>query len=311
VAQAQHTCHPDRGARISPAIIVHKDRLMKLVRYGPKGSEKPGLVDGAGRIRDLSAEVVDFRPELMTLELRERLARLDPGKLPTAGDSSRLGAPITRPGHFIAIGLNYADHAAESGMPIPAEPVIFSKAPSSVSGPDDDVIVPKGSKKLDWEVELGIVIGRRASYVSEAEALDCIFGYTLANDVSERHFQLEGTGQWIKGKSAETFGPLGPWLVTPDELGDPQDLDMYLDVNGQRMQTGNTRTMIFSVAHLVAYTSGKMVLEPGDVIITGTPPGVGAGKKPPVFLKPGDVMELGIERLGTQRQRIAAFRDRA
>jgi 2-keto-4-pentenoate hydratase/2-oxohepta-3-ene-1,7-dioic acid hydratase in catechol pathway len=216
-----------------------------------------------------------------------------------------------RPGHFIAIGLNYADHAAESGMPIPAEPVIFSKAPSSVCGPNDDVIVPKGSKKLDWEVELGVVIGRRASYVSEAEALDCIFGYMLANDVSERHFQLEGTGQWIKGKSAETFGPLGPWLVTPDELGDPQNLDMYLDVNGQRMQAGNTRTMIFSVAHLVAYTSGKMILEPGDVIITGTPPGVGAGKKPPVFLKPGDVVELGIAKLGTQRQRIVAFGNRA
>jgi 2-keto-4-pentenoate hydratase/2-oxohepta-3-ene-1,7-dioic acid hydratase in catechol pathway len=281
---------------------------MKLVRYGPKGQEKPGLIDSSGQLRDLSGEVPDFRPELMTLELAERLSKLDAQRLPAVSGNPRLGPPLARTGHFIAIGLNFRDHAEETNMPIPAEPVIFSKAPSSMSGPNDDVIVPKGSKKLDWEVELGLVIGRRASYVSEAEALGCIFGYLLANDVSERHFQLEGTGQWIKGKSAETFGPLGPWLVTPDEVGDPQNLDMFLDVNGQRMQTGNTRTMIFTVAHLVAYTSSKMVLEPGDVIITGTPPGVGAGKKPqPIFLKPGDVIELSVEKLGKQRQKVVAF----
>jgi 2-keto-4-pentenoate hydratase/2-oxohepta-3-ene-1,7-dioic acid hydratase in catechol pathway len=281
---------------------------MKLVRYGPKGQEKPGLIDSAGKLRDLSGEIADFRPELMTLDLRERLSKLDTARLPAVEGNPRLGAPVARTGHFIAIGLNYADHAAESNMAIPAEPVLFSKAPSSISGPDDDVIVPRDSRKLDWEVELGLVIGRRASYVSEAEALGCIFGYLLANDVSERYFQIEGTGQWIKGKSAETFGPLGPWLVTPDEVGDPQNLDMYLDVNGQRMQTGNTRTMIFTVAHLIAYTSSKMILEPGDVIITGTPPGVGLGKKPqPIFLKPGDVMELGIEKLGKQRQKVVPF----
>jgi 2-keto-4-pentenoate hydratase/2-oxohepta-3-ene-1,7-dioic acid hydratase in catechol pathway len=281
---------------------------MKLVRYGPKGQEKPGLIDSAGKLRDLSGEIADFRPELMTLDLRERLSKLDTARLPAVESNPRLGSPVARTGHFIAIGLNYADHAAESNMAIPAEPVLFSKAPSSISGPDDDVIVPRDSRKLDWEVELGLVIGRRASYVSEAEALGCIFGYLLANDVSERFFQIEGTGQWIKGKSAETFGPLGPWLVTPDEVGDPQNLDMYLDVNGQRMQTGNTRTMIFTVAHLIAYTSSKMILEPGDVIITGTPPGVGLGKKPqPIFLKPGDVMELGIEKLGKQRQKVVPF----
>jgi 5-carboxymethyl-2-hydroxymuconate isomerase len=280
---------------------------MKLVRYGPKGGEKPGLIDAAGKIRDLSGETADFRADAMTLELRDRLTRLDPERLPAVSGNARLGPPLARPGHFIAIGLNYADHAAESGLPVPAEPVIFSKAPSSVCGPDDEVIVPKGSRKLDWEVELAFVIGRRASYVSEAEALDHVFGYLICNDVSERFWQIEGTGQWIKGKSAETFGPLGPWLVTPDEVGDPQKLDMWLDVNGQRMQTGNTRTMVFSVAKLIAYASGKMVLEPGDIITTGTPPGVGMGKKPPVFLKPGDVMELGVEKLGKQRQRVVAF----
>jgi 5-carboxymethyl-2-hydroxymuconate isomerase len=280
---------------------------MKLVRYGPKGEEKPGLIDGAGRLRDLSREIPDFRAEQMTVEFAARLARLDAPSLPQVEGRPRLGAPIPRPGHFIAIGLNYADHAAESGMPIPAEPVLFSKAPSCISGPDDDVIIPKGSRKLDWEVELAFVISRRASYVSEAQALDHVFGYLICNDVSERFWQLEGTGQWIKGKSAETFGPLGPWLLTADEIGDPQSLDMYLDVNGARMQTGNTRTMIFSVAELVSYLSGKMVLEPGDLITTGTPPGVGSGKKPPVFLKPGDVMELGVEKLGKQRQKVVAY----
>jgi 2-keto-4-pentenoate hydratase/2-oxohepta-3-ene-1,7-dioic acid hydratase in catechol pathway len=281
---------------------------MKLVRYGPKGAEKPGLIDAAGQLRDLSGQVPDFRPELMTFDLTERLSRLDAKGLPAVEGTPRLGSPLARTGHFIAIGLNYADHAAESGQPIPAEPVIFSKAPSSICGPHDDVIIPKGSKKLDWEVELAFVIGRRASYVSEAGALDCVLGYFICNDVSERFWQIEGTGQWIKGKSAETFGPLGPWLVTPDEVGDPHSLEMWLDVNGQRMQTGNTRTMIFNVAQLVSYTSRKMVLEPGDIITTGTPPGVGLGKKPqPIFLKPGDVMELSIEKLGRQRQKVVPY----
>jgi 5-carboxymethyl-2-hydroxymuconate isomerase len=280
---------------------------MKLVRYGPRGEEKPGLIDGAGRLRDLSREIADFRAEQLTPELAARLARLDAAALPLVEGSPRLGAPMPRPGHFIAIGLNYADHAAESGMPIPAEPVLFSKAPSSICGPDDDVIIPKGSKKLDWEVELAFVIGRRASYVSEAKALDYVFGYLICNDVSERFWQLEGTGQWIKGKSAETFGPLGPWLLTADEIGDPQNLDMHLDVNGVRMQTGNTKTMIFSVAELISYLSGKMVLEPGDLVTTGTPPGVGSGRKPQVFLKAGDVMELGVEKLGKQRQKVVAY----
>jgi 2,4-diketo-3-deoxy-L-fuconate hydrolase len=280
---------------------------MKLVRFGAKGGEKPGLIDGGGTLRDLSGEIGDFRPELMGLDLAARLAALDTARLPAVSGAQRLGSPMARTGHFIAIGLNYADHAAESGMPIPAEPILFSKAPSCLSGPNDDVIVPKGSKKLDWEVELAFVIGRRASYVSKEEALGCVFGYALCNDVSERLWQLEGTGQWIKGKSAETFGPLGPWLVTADEIGDPQDLDMWLDVNGERMQTGNTKTMIFSVAELVSYISHKMVLEVGDLITTGTPPGVGSGKRPQVFLKPGDVMTLGISKLGEQKQKVVAY----
>ncbi len=281
---------------------------MKLVRYGARGAEKPGLVDSSGQLRDLSAEVQDFHPHLMTFELTARLAKLDAAKLPAVSGQPRLGPPVARPGHFIAIGLNYADHAAESGMPVPIEPVLFSKAPSSVCGPDDDVIIPKGSKKLDWEVELAFVVGKRAAYVSEAEALKHVLGYMICNDVSERFWQLEGTGQWIKGKSAETFGPLGPWLVTADEIPDPQKLDMYLDVNGERMQTGNSSTMIFGVAKLIAFLSSRMVLEPGDVVTTGTPPGVGSGKKPnPIFLKAGDVMELGVEKLGRQRQKVVAY----
>ncbi len=283
---------------------------MKLVRYGPEGGEKPGLIDDAGRIRDLSRELPEYRAEALTPDLTARLARIDPASLPEVGGNPRLGSPMPRAGHFIAVGLNFADHAAESGMPVPAEPVLFSKAPSCICGPTDDVIIPQGSRKLDWEVELAFVIGRRASYVSEAEALDYVFGYMICNDVSERFWQLEGTGQWIKGKSAETFGPLGPWILTADEMGDPQDLDMYLDLNGERMQTGNTRTMIFSVRQLVSFISGKMVLEPGDIVTTGTPPGVGSGKKPPLYLKPGDTMELGIARLGAQRQRVVAFGER-
>jgi 2,4-didehydro-3-deoxy-L-rhamnonate hydrolase len=281
---------------------------MKLVRFGTKGAESPGLLDASGQLRDLSSEVEDFHPHLMTFDLTSRLSRLDPAKLPTVKGNPRLGPPIRRPGHFIAIGLNYADHAAESNMPVPIEPILFSKAPSSACGPDDDVIIPKGSRKLDWEVELAFVIGKRASYVSEADALSHVLGYMVCNDVSERFWQLESTGQWIKGKSAETFGPLGPWLVSADEVGDPQALDMWLDVNGSRMQTGNTRTMIFGVATLVSFLSSRMVLEPGDVVTTGTPPGVGSGKKPnPIFLKPGDVMELGVAKLGKQKQRLVAY----
>jgi 2-keto-4-pentenoate hydratase/2-oxohepta-3-ene-1,7-dioic acid hydratase in catechol pathway len=280
---------------------------MKLISHGPMGSEKFGLIDSAGQLRDLSGEIAGLQAQQLTSQLIDRLSAINPESLPPVGGSPRLGPPMPRPGHFIAVGLNFADHAAESGMPVPAEPVLFSKAPSCICGPDDDVFIPRGSRKLDWEVELAFVIGRRASYVSEAQALDHVFGYLICNDVSERHWQLEGTGQWIKGKSADRFGPLGPWLVTADEIGDPQALDMWLDVNGQRMQTGNTRTMIFSVAELISYISGKMVLEPGDLITTGTPPGVGSGKKPPVFLKAGDVMELGIEKLGRQRQKVVAL----
>ena len=279
---------------------------MKLVRFGAAGNEKPGILDEAGTIRDLSAIIDDFTPERMTEDLRSRLASVDPGTLPAVEAGVRFGPPVKTTGHFIAIGLNYVDHAIESGLEPPNEPVVFSKAPSCIVGPDDDVVVPKGSTKLDWEVELGFVIGKRALYISEAEALSHIFGYMVCNDVSERAFQIEGTGQWIKGKSAPTFGPLGPWLVTADEIGDPQNLDLWLDVNGTRRQTGNTRTMIFGVAHLVAYLSQVMILEPGDIVITGTPPGVGMGQKPPTYLKPGDEIRLGIEALGEQHQRVVA-----
>jgi 2-keto-4-pentenoate hydratase/2-oxohepta-3-ene-1,7-dioic acid hydratase in catechol pathway len=277
---------------------------VKLVRFGEKGAERPGMLDADGAIRDVSGEVDDYRPETIGPELLDRLRRLDPAALPRVDAGVRLGAPIARTGHFIAIGLNYEDHAREAGMAIPNEPIIFSKAPSSLSGPNDDIVLPPGSEKGDWELELGIVIGRRAAYVDQAEALDYVFGYCAANDVSERALQLEGTGQWIKGKSCETFGPLGPWLVTPDEVPDPQNLDMWLDVNGERMQTGNTKTMIFPCAELVAFCSKVMVLEPGDVIITGTPPGVGLGRKPPRFLKPGDSIHLWIDGLGEQRQKV-------
>lgn len=279
---------------------------MKLVRFGERDAEKPGLIDAGGAIRDLSGHISDITADSFTSDFYDRLAAIDPASLPHAPDGVRLGSPIRRPGHFIAIGLNFADHAIEAGLEVPAEPVIFSKAPSSVCGPNDDIKLPRGSQKGDWEVELALVIGKRASYVSEAEALSHVFGYLLCNDVSERAFQLEGTGQWIKGKSAETFGPLGPWLVTADEIGDQQDLDMWLDLNGQRMQTGNTKTMIFSVAHLIAYLSEKMVLEPGDVVTTGTPPGVGMGRKPPLYLKAGDTMRLGVTGLGEQRQTVVS-----
>ncbi|MBV9078052.1 MAG: fumarylacetoacetate hydrolase family protein [Methylobacteriaceae bacterium] len=280
---------------------------MKLVRFGEPGREKPGIVDGSGTIRDLSGVVPDITGELLGSGL-DRLRGLDPATLPAAPAGARIGPCLARVGHFIAVGLNYADHAAETGAAIPSEPILFSKAPSCVVGPNDDVMIPKGSTKLDWEIEIAIVIGRPASYVHANNALDYVAGYCICNDVSERAFQQERGGQWIKGKSAPTFGPLGPWLVTPDEIPDVQNLAMWLDVNGERMQTGSTGTMIFDCAQLISYTSHFMALEPGDVITTGTPPGVGLGKKPePRFLKAGDVMTLGIERLGEQRQRVVPF----
>ncbi len=279
---------------------------MKLVRFGTPGNERPGLLDEDGTIRDLSAIIDDFTPERMTDDLKARLSAVDPSSLPVVEPGIRFGPPVKTTGHFIAIGLNYVDHAIESGLEPPAEPVVFSKAPSCIVGPDDDVVIPKGSTKMDWEVELGFVIGKRASYISEDEALAHVFGYMVCNDVSERAFQIEGTGQWIKGKSAPTFGPLGPWLVTSDDVEDPQNLDLWLDVNGERRQTGNTRTMIFPVAHLIAYLSQLMILEPGDIVITGTPPGVGMGMKPPTYLKPGDEIRLGVEGLGEQHQHVVA-----
>ena len=280
---------------------------MKLVRFGEPGKEKPGLVDPSGTVRDVSGMVGDYVPEAMTPDLITRLSALDLDIMPAVDPSVRIGPPVKTTGHFIAIGLNYTDHAIETGMEPPAEPVIFSKAPSCIVGPNDDTVIPQGSTKMDWEVELGFVISRRASYVPENEALSYILGYVLANDVSERAFQLESTGQWIKGKSAATFGPLGPWLATADEIGDPQDLNLWLDVNGERCQTGNTRTMIFTVAHLVHYLSTKMILNPGDVVVTGTPPGVGMGMKPPKFLQAGDVVTLGIDGLGEQRQTVVPW----
>lgn len=274
---------------------------MKFVRIGPKGAEKPALATQSGFV-DLSSVVSDITPETLG-ELRGKLKDVDTAGLPQL-EAGRFGSPISRTGHFIAIGLNYADHAEESGMPIPAEPVVFSKAPSCLSGPDDDVILPAGAEKGDWEVELAVVIGREADHVSEADALDHVFGYMICNDVSERAWQTEGTGQWIKGKSAPTFGPVGPYLVTADEIGDPQGLDMFLDVNDKRCQTGNSRTMIFTVAEIISYLSRHMLLMPGDVITTGTPPGVGMGMKPQTYLKDGDKMHLGIEGLGEQTQRV-------
>jgi 2,4-didehydro-3-deoxy-L-rhamnonate hydrolase len=281
---------------------------MKLARYGRAGKEKPALVDGNGRLRDLSDVVADIDADVLAPRSLARLAKLKPESLPAVRGTPRLGPCLRTVGNFIAIGLNYSDHAAESGMPVPKEPLLFNKAPSCIVGPDDDVVIPKGSKKTDWEVELAVVIGTRASYVSESEALAHVAGYCICNDVSEREFQHDRTGQWVKGKSAPTFGPLGPWLVTPDEVGDVQNLDMWLDVNGQRMQTGSTATMVFGVRTLVSYISQFMVLEPGDVITTGTPPGVGAGMKPPRFLKAGDTMTLGIAKLGQQAQHVVAWK---
>ena len=281
---------------------------MKLLRYGPKGQEKPGLLDANGRIRDLSGFVADITPAQLWGEGLEALKAVDPATLPLVEGEPRYGVPVDGSRKFIAIGLNFADHAAESNLPIPSEPVVFTKAISCLTGPNDTVIIPRGSEKTDWEVELGIVIGKAASYVDQTEALDHVAGYVLINDVSERAFQTERGGTWDKGKGCDTFGPVGPWIVTIDEVGDVQALDMWLDLNGKRMQTGNTKTMIFGVAEIVSYVSQFMTLEPGDLITTGTPPGVGLGQKPePFYLKPGDVMELGIEKLGVQRQQVMAW----
>ena len=282
---------------------------MKLLRYGPAGEEKPGLLDAEGTIRDLSAHVADIDGAALAPGKLAELAALDTASLPAVGGDPRLGPPVAGVGKLLCIGLNYRDHAEETGMAIPEEPILFMKATTSIVGPNDDVMLPRGSKKSDWETELGVVIGTRASYVDEANALDYVAGYCVFNDVSERQFQLEGTGQWVKGKSADTFAPFGPFMVTRDEVPDPQDLDMWLEVDGKRYQDGSTRTMIFSVANLVSYVSQHMTLEPGDIIPTGTPPGVGAGQKPPVYLEPGNVMRLGIEGLGEQQQKVVAHPD--
>jgi len=280
---------------------------MKLVRYGAAGSEKPGLIDASGQLRDLSGQIGDLAGDAFSPAGLAKLAALDAAKLPAVSGSPRLGSPVGGSPKFIAIGLNFADHAAESNLPIPTEPIVFMKANNALCGPNDDVEKPRGSTKLDWEVELAVVIGTRAKYVSEADALKYVAGYAVCNDVSERNFQIERGGNWTKGKSHDTFGPLGPWLVTADEVGDVQKLDMWLDVNGQRRQTGSTATMIFNVAQIVSYLSGMMTLMPGDVITTGTPPGVGMGMKPqPQFLNAGDVMTLGIAKLGEQRQKVVA-----
>ncbi len=279
---------------------------MKLLRVGPKGAEKPALLDPQGRLRDLSAHLDDIAGEALSDAGLDRIRRLDPATLPEVAEGTRIGAPVGRIGKLVCVGLNYRDHAEETGNPIPSEPILFGKAVTSVSGPDDDIETPRGSDALDYEVEIAIVIGSRAKYVAEAEALNHVAGYAVFNDVSERTFQGKRGGQWIKGKSHDGFGPLGPWLVTRDEVAQPGELEMFLDVNGERRQTGSTRTMIFSIAHIVHYISGFMTLEPGDVIPTGTPPGVALGMKPPRYLAPGDVVELGIEGLGTQRQTVLA-----
>ena len=279
---------------------------MKLVRFGEAGAEKPGIVDRDGAIRDLSGVVDDIGGAAISPEGLAQLAALDTGSLPLAPEGARLGPCVANTGKFICIGLNYADHAAESGMEVPPEPVMFMKATSAICGPNDPIIIPRGSEKTDWEVELAVIIGKRAKYVSEENALDHVAGYAVTNDVSERAFQIERAGQWTKGKSCDNYGQIGPWLVTRDEVADPQNLGMWLTVNGETKQDGSTRTMVYGVAHLVSYLSRFMSLHPGDVISTGTPPGVGMGQKPPRYLKPGDVVELGIEGLGSQRQDVIA-----
>jgi len=275
---------------------------LKLLRYGKPGKERPGMLDSDGKIRDLSEHVADIAGAALAPAALKKLAKIDPKTLPAVRGNPRLGPCVAGTGKFICIGLNYADHAAESNLPVPSEPIIFMKATSAIVGPNDDVLIPRGSKKTDWEVELGIVIGKAAKYVTEDKALDYVAGYCVINDVSERAFQTERQGQWTKGKSCDTFGPTGPWLVTRDEVADPQELKMWLTVNGKKMQNGSTKTMVYGVAHLVSYLSQFMSLLPGDIISTGTPPGVGMGMKPPKFLKNGDVVALGIEGLGEQKQ---------
>ncbi|MDG3577851.1 ureidoglycolate lyase [Rhizobium sp. YJ-22] len=277
---------------------------MKLLRYGPTGQEKPGLLDAEGRIRDLSGEVNDIAGNVLTPEGLARLATVDPATLPPIDGDPRIGACVGRVGKFICIGLNYADHAAETGAEIPKEPIVFNKWTSAICGPDDDIEIPRGSVKTDWEVELGIVIGKGGRYIEEADALSHVAGYCVINDVSEREWQIERGGTWDKGKGCDTFGPIGPWLVTPDEIADVGNLKMWLDVDGHRYQNGSTATMIFGVAHIISYLSRFLSLQPGDVISTGTPPGVGLGQKPPVYLKGGEVMRLGIEGLGEQTQKV-------
>jgi 2,4-diketo-3-deoxy-L-fuconate hydrolase len=281
---------------------------MKLLRYGPVGKEKPGLLDEAGVLRDLSAIVPDISPDVLSEAGLAKLRKLDPATLPRVKGAPRMGCPVAGIGKFIAIGLNYSDHAAETGSPIPKEPIVFMKAISCIQGPNDPVMLPKGSEKTDWEVELGVVIGTRARYVTQKEALSHVAGYCLVNDISEREYQLERGPQWDKGKGCDTFGPIGPWLVTRDDIANPQKLNAWLDLNGQRRQTGNTKTMIFGVAKIVSYLSQFMTLMPGDVITTGTPPGVGLGMTPPMYLKKGDFMVLGIDGLGEQRQSVVPFK---
>jgi len=280
---------------------------MKLLRHGPKGAEKPALIDADGRLRDLSRVLPDIVPGTLTPHSLQRLRDLDTATLPVVESAGRIAVPWSGMGKFICVGLNYSDHAAETGAAVPAEPILFTKTLSSLIGPNDPVVLPKGSVKSDWEVELGIVVGSKARYVEEADALNHVAGYCVVNDLSEREYQMERGGTWDKGKGCDTFGPVGPWLVTADEVPDPQALSMWLDVNGRRFQNGSTKTMIFGVAHLVSYISRFMTLYPGDLISTGTPPGVGLGQKPPVFLKAGDTMELGIAGLGQQRQTVHAW----
>jgi 2-keto-4-pentenoate hydratase/2-oxohepta-3-ene-1,7-dioic acid hydratase in catechol pathway len=282
---------------------------MKLLRYGPKGEEKPGLLDQEGRIRDLSGTVNDIDAAALAPERMAQLAMLETESLPLVEGSPRLGPPVAGVGKIVAVGINYADHGKETKIDIPEQPILFTKAVTSLSGPNDPVVLPKDSVKGDWEVELALIIGQKAQYVRQADAVGVIAGYSIMNDVSEREFQLERCGQWVKGKSFDTFAPLGPWLVTPDEVPDPQNLNLWLDVNDTRRQDGNTSTMIFDVNHLISDISRYMTLLPGDVIATGTPPGVGLGFDPPIFLKPGDVMRLGVEGLGEQRQEVKAWED--
>ncbi len=277
---------------------------MKLLRHGAPGAEKPGLMDSSGTIRDLSGQVSDIDGSILSDDSLAKIASIDPSSLPAVDANTRMGPCVGSVGKFVCIGLNYADHAAESGVSLPEEPVVFFKATSAIMGPNDNVEIPRGSVKTDWEVELGVVIGKHTKYVSEEQALDHVAGYCVVNDLSERDFQLHRSGQWVKGKSADTFGPIGPWLVTRDEVTNPQSLDMYLEVNGHRYQNGSTSTMHFSVATVISHLSQFMSLQPGDVISTGTPPGVGLGQSPEKYLKSGDVIDLGIEGLGTQKQLV-------